>query len=68
MIDERKMVEYNSEMAEKANGAVQIFRVLIDGRYLTNMPYLLLQTKWNIDSCPIVSQEEKEAGKPYREF
>ena len=53
MIDEWKITQYIIKMAEYANGAVQIFRVLIDGRYLTNMPYLLAQTKWNIESCPL---------------
>lgn len=35
MIDETKIAQYNTEMAEHANGAAQFFDALIGGRFVT---------------------------------
>lgn len=74
MIDEKKIAQYNLEMAEHANGAAQYLGALIGGRYVTReqaremADYVLAQTKRNIESCPFASQEEKEAEIHRREY
>ena len=74
MIDEKKIAQYNLEMAEHANGAAQYLGALIGGRYVTReqaremADYVLAQTKRNIESCPFASQEEKEAEIRRREY
>jgi predicted Zn-dependent peptidase len=74
MIDERKIAQYNVEMAEHANGAAQYLSALIGGRFVTReqtrdmADYVLAQTKRNIESCPFASQEEKEAEICRKEF
>ena len=73
MIDERKIAQYNVEMAEHANGAAQYLSALIGGRFVTReqtrdmADYVLAQTKRNIESCPFASQEEKDAEIHRRE-
>ena len=73
MIDERRIVQYNAEMAEHANGAAQYLGALIGGKYVTRdqardmADYVLAQTKRNIESCPFASQEEKDAEIRRRE-
>ena len=67
MIDERKIAQYNVEMAAHANGAAQFFEAMIGGRFVTReqardvADFVLAQTKRNIARCPFASQEEKEA-------
>ena len=74
MIDEKKIAQYNLEMAEHAKGAAQYLGALIGGRYVTReqaremADYVLAQTKRNIESCPFASQEEKEAEIRRREY
>ena len=74
MIDEKKIAQYNLEMAEHANGAAQFSSALIGGRFVTReqacdmADYVLAQTKRNIESCPFASQEEKEAEIHRREY
>ena len=74
MIDEKKIAQYNAEMAEHANGAAQYLGALIGGRYVTRdqardmADFVLAQTKRNIESCPFASQEEKEAEIRRREY
>ena len=74
MTDEKKIAQYNMEMAEHANGAVQYLSALIGGGFVTreqarNMAdYVLVRTKRNIESCPFASLEEKEAEKCKREY
>lgn len=66
MIDERKIAQYNAEMAAHANGAAQFFEALIGGRFVTweqardMADYVLAQTKRNIERCSFASQEEKD--------
>lgn len=73
MVDERKIAQYNVEMAEHANGAAQYLSALIGGRFVTReqtcdmADYVLAQTKRNIESCPFASQEEKDAEIHRRE-
>ena len=73
MIDEKKIAQYNAEMAEHANGAAQYLGALIGGCFVTQeqardmADYVLAQTKRNIESCPYASQEEKEAEIHRRE-
>ena len=74
MINERKIAQYNLEMAERANGAAQYLSALIGGRFVTReqtrdmADYVLAQTKRNIESCPFASQGEKDAEIRRREF
>ena len=74
MIDERKIAQYNVEMAEHANGAAQYLSALIGGRFVTReqtrdmADYVLAQTKRNIESSSFASQEEKEAEICRKEF
>lgn len=73
MADDKKIAQYNAEMAEHANGAAQYLGALIAGRFVTReqacdmADYVLAQTKRNIESCPFASQEEKEAEIHRRE-
>ena len=66
MIDEKKIAQYNMEMAEHADGVAQYLSALIGGRCVTRdqaremADFVLAQTKRNIESCPFASQEEKE--------
>ncbi|MCK8623797.1 hypothetical protein [Prevotella sp. E13-27] len=66
MIDEKKIAQYNMEMAVHANGAAQFLNALIGGKFVTQeqardmADYILAQTKRNIESYPFASQEEKE--------
>jgi len=66
MIDEKKIAQYKMEMAEHANVVAQYLGALIGGRFVTReqaremADYVLAQTKRNIESCPLASQEEKE--------
>ena len=74
MTDEKKIAQYNMEMAEHANGAAQYLSALIGGRFVTRKQardmadYVLAQTKRNIESSPFASQEEKEAEIRRREY
>lgn len=73
MTDEKKIAQYNVEMAAHANGAAQFFDALIGGRFVTReqvrdlTDYVLAQTKRNIESYPFASQEEKDAEIRSRE-
>ncbi len=73
MKDEKKIAQYNAEMAVHANGAAQFFDALIGGRFVTReqaremADFVLAQTKRNIVSCPFASQEEKDAEIRRRE-
>lgn len=73
MIDERKIAQYNLEMAEHFDGAALFLSALIGGRFVTREQaremsnFVLAQTKRNIESCPFVSQEEKETEIHRRE-
>lgn len=73
MIDERRIAQYNLEMAEHANGAAQYLSALIGGKYVTReqardmADFVLAQTKKNIESCPFASQDEKDAEIHRRE-
>ena len=73
MINERKIAQYNLEIAEHANGAAQYLGALIGGRFVIReqaremADFVLAQTKRNIESCPFASQEEKEAEIHRRE-
>lgn len=74
MADDKKIAQYNAEMAEHANGAAQYLDALIAGRFVTReqardmADYVLAQTKRNIESCPFASQEEKDAEIHRREY
>ena len=73
MIDEKKIAQYNAEMAEHADGAAQYLSALIAGRFVTReqardmADYVLAQTKRNIESCSYASREEKDAEIRRRE-
>ena len=55
MADDKKIAQYNAEMAEHANGAAQYLGALIAGRFVTReqardmADYVLAQTKRNIE-------------------
>ena len=74
MIDEGKIAKHNMEMAEHANGAAQFLGSLIGGQYVTKeqvreaMDFLLASTKRNIESCPNVTQMEKDSEIRRREY
>ena len=74
MADDKKIAQYNAEMAEHANGAALYLGALIAGRFVTReqardmADYVLAQTKRNIESCPFASQEEKDAEIHRREY
>ena len=73
-IDEAKMVEYNVEMAQHVEGAIQFFNALFYGRFITKdqaretMDFLIAKTKRDIESCPNATREEKDAEIRRREF
>ena len=74
MADDKKIAQYNAEMAEHANGAAQYLDALIAGRFVTReqardmADYVLAQTKRNIESSPFASQEEKDSEIRCREI
>jgi hypothetical protein len=74
MTDEQKIYLYSAEMAEHANGAAQYLEALLGGRYVTKeqtrdiVDYLFAGTKRNIESCPFVTQEQKDAELHRREL
>ena len=74
MIDENKIAQYNVEMAQHANGAVQYLNAFVNGTSVTReqaremTDYVIAQTKRNIESCPYASQEEKDTEIHRREF
>lgn len=67
MVDEKKILLHNAEMAEHANGAAQYLGALLGGRYVTKeqtrdmLDFIFARTKRNIESCPFATQEEKDA-------
>ena len=74
MIDERKVLLHNVEMAEHANGAAQYLEALLGGRFVTKeqtrdmVDFLFAKTKMNIESCPFATQEQKDAEIHRREL
>ena len=74
MIDEKKVLMHNAEMAVHANGAAQYLEALLGGRYVTReqtrdmVDYLFAGTKRNIESCPFATQDEKDAEIHRREY
>jgi hypothetical protein len=74
MVDNKKILLHNVEMAEHANGAAQFLDALFRGKYVTReqaremADYVLAQTKRNIESCPFATQEEKDAEIHRREY
>ena len=56
MVDNKKILLHNVEMAEHANGAAQFLDALFRGKYVTReqaremADYVLAQTKKNIES------------------
>ncbi len=66
MIDEKKIAQYNMEMAIHANGAAPYLSAPICGKYVTReqacdmVDYVLAQTKRNIESCPLCLSRRKE--------
>ena len=73
MVDEKKVVQHNFEMAEHVNGAAQYLDALFGGRFVTKeqardmVDYMFAETKRNIESCLFASQEEKDAEIRRRE-
>lgn len=73
MTYEKKIAQYNVEMAQHANGAVQYLNAFVNGTSVTReqaremADYVLAQTKRNIESFPYASQEEKDAEIRCRE-
>ena len=67
MVDEKKILLHNAEMAEHANGAAQYLGALLGGRYVTKeqtrdmLDFIFAEAKRNIESCPFATQEEKDA-------
>ena len=57
MVDNKKILLHNVEMAEHANGAAQYLDALLGGRYVTKeqtrdmIDFLFARTKRNIESC-----------------
>ena len=74
MIDEKKIVQYNAEMAEHADGAAQYLEALLGGRFVTReqtrdmVDYMFAGTKKSIESCPLATQEQKDAEICRREL
>ena len=74
MVDNKKILLHNVEMAEHANGAAQYLGALLGGRYVTKeqtremVDFLFAGTKRNIESCPFATQEEKDAEIHRREL
>lgn len=72
MIDEKKIAQYNMEMAEHADGAAQYMNAFANGKSITreqasDMADYLAKTKKDIESNPFASQEEKNAEIRRRE-
>ncbi len=73
MTDEKKIAQYNMEMAEHANGAAQYLDAFANNKSITReqardmADYVLAETKKNIESNPFASQEEKDAEIRRRE-
>lgn len=73
MIDEKKIAQYNAEMAEHADGAAQYMNAFANGKSITReqasdmADYVLAKTKKDIESTPFASQEEKNAEIRRRE-
>ena len=67
MVDNKKILLHNVEMAEHANGAAQFLDALFRGKYVTReqaremADYVLAQTKKNIESNLFATQEQKDA-------
>lgn len=67
MIDNKKILLHNAEMAEHANGVNQYLSALLGGRYVNKeqtremVDFLFAGTKRNLESCPFATQEEKDA-------
>ena len=65
MIDERKVILHNAEIAEHANGAAQYIEALLGGRFVTReqtrdmIDYLFARTKRNIESCPLHHKKKR---------
>lgn len=74
MVDEKKILLHNAEMAEHANGAAQYLGALLGGMYVTMkltrdmVDFLFAGTKKNIVSCPFSTQEGKDAETRRRKF
>ena len=74
MVDNKKILLHNVEMAEHVNGAAQYLDALLGGRYVTKeqtrdmIDFLFARTKRNIESCPFATQEEKDAEIHRREL
>ncbi len=74
MVDNKKILLHNVEMAEHANGAAQYLGALLGGRYVTKeqtremVDFLFAGTKRNIESCPFASQDQKDAEIHRREY
>ena len=66
MVDNKKILLHNVEMAEHANGAAQYLGALLGGREMVD--FLFAGTKRNIESCPFATQEEKDAEIHRREY
>ena len=73
-IDKAKLIEYNAEMAQHAEGAAQFFNEVFGGRFITKdqaretMDYLIAKTKRDIESCPNATRAEKDAEIHRREL
>ena len=74
MVDEKKVLQHNLEMAEHAYAAAQYLEALLGGRFVTKeqtrdmVDFLFARTKRNIESCPFASQEEKDSEILHREL
>ena len=74
MVDNKKILLHNVEMAEHANGAAQYLGALLGGRYVTKeqtremIDFLFAGTKRNIESCPFATQDQKDAEIHRREL
>ena len=74
MVDNKKILLHNAEMAEHANGAAQYLGALLGGRYVTKeqtrdmVDFLFAETKRNIESCSFAPQDQKDAEIHRREL
>lgn len=74
MIDEKKIAQYNAEMAEHADGAAQYMNAFANGKSVMReqandmADYLFAGTKRNIESCLFATQDEKDAEIYRREM
>ena len=63
MVDKKKIMQYNLEMAEHVNGAAQYLDALFGGRFVTKeqtrdmIDYMFAGTKRNIEGCPFCHYE-----------